>query len=287
MAIFIQLKHIHLFMKNLFPIICSALVFVLFADITFGQEYFGTVSSIDGSPVEYVNIGIPLKSTGTVSDINGKFSINLTDRLNTDSIRFSCIGYKPFSIAVKDFISLDDKAITLVNEIYSIQEATVFSKRIKDKVFGVESYSKMFTGGFSKVELGYEFGILMHNSKRAYLKSMGIRIATCDFDSLFFRLNIYCRDKSGFENILKEPIYVSVAKLDIKEMVVVDLKPYNISVDSDFLVALEIVKDLGKGKLQFNGSMLRKTYIRNTSQDKWIKVPLGAGILVEAKVEES
>lgn len=263
------------------------LILVHITSIVIGQEYSGKVENTDCTPIEFVNIGIPLKSIGTVSDLNGDYTIDLTNQSDSDSLKFSCIGFKPYSINVKEFKRLKEKTITLKKEIYSIDEVIVMSKRIKDKTFGIETFSKVFTGGFSEVELGYEFGILMKNRKKAFLKTMNINIAICDFDSIFFRANIYqAKGEERFKNILKEPIYVNVSKSDIKDKIVIDLNPYDLYVEGDFLVTLEHVKDLGKGSLQFHGSMLRKTYIRKTSQDKWSKVPLGAGIYVEAKVEE-
>lgn len=260
--------------------------FVHLTILAIGQEYSGNVTNIDCSPIEFVNIGIPMKNIGTVSDLYGNYTINLTNQSDSDSLKFSCIGFKPYTIIIKEFKELKEKTITLTKEVYTIEEVTVMSKHIKDKTFGVESVSKIFTGGFSKVELGYEFGVLMKNNKKAFLKTMTINIAICDFDSIFFRVNIYRVKGDEFENILKEPIYVNISKSDIKDKIVVDLKPYDLCTDEDFLVTLEHVKDLGKGILQFYGSMSKKTYIRKTSQDKWNEVPLGASIYVDAKVEE-
>lgn len=53
-------------------------------------------------PVIYAGIGVINRNIGTVSDTLGNFILKIpTDYLN-DSIRISCVGYKPKTFAVKD-----------------------------------------------------------------------------------------------------------------------------------------------------------------------------------------
>ena len=43
-------------------------------------------------PIEYVNIGIPGKSIGTVCDANGNFNLRIDTNHLKDVLLFSCIG---------------------------------------------------------------------------------------------------------------------------------------------------------------------------------------------------
>ncbi len=66
----------------------------------------------------------------------------------------------------------------------------------------------------------------------------------------------------------------------------INLKPYDILVDGDFLVSLEHVKDLGEGELYFYTGTGKLTYFRITSQGSWQTSPEPIGISVLADVEE-
>ena len=78
-----------------------------------------------------------------------------------------------------------------------------------------------------------------------------------------------------FENVLQKPIYISLPKEKVKELISINLKPYNIVVEGNFLITLEHVKDLDPGNLFFSVGLSKKTYYRKTSQGIWEKVPIG------------
>jgi len=90
----------------------------------------------------------------------------------------------------------------------------------------------------------------------------------------------------NFENILTAPIYINIAKNEIKDRISIDLRSYNIVVNGDFLVTLEHMKDLGPGYLTFCLSFTNKMYVRRTSQGKWEKFRFGVSISVDADVEK-
>jgi hypothetical protein len=54
-------------------------------------------------PLGFTNIGIVGKQTGTVSNIEGSFTISTENILPTDSVFFSYVGYKPHKVAVSSF----------------------------------------------------------------------------------------------------------------------------------------------------------------------------------------
>jgi hypothetical protein len=103
-------------------------------------------------------------------------------------------------------------------------------------------------------------------------------------------LNIYKKLASGeFENILKEPIYIQFEKSQIRETLIIDISNYDIEVKGDFLITVELIKDLGPGSLMFCCNLFgAPTYYRGTSQGGWHRVPMniGIGINVEAMVEK-
>ena len=263
-----------------------SIVFILTFNMLHGQNKI-TGSVLDEKsnlPIEYVNIGIAGKNIGTVSDKDGKFSLVIESQYINDSLLFSCIGFESHSVKISDIKEND--TINLKEKLYFLNEVTVKPLIFKERVFGITSKSGFFTG-FENNKLGYECGLLLKNKKKAIIKSVNVNIST-SYDTIFFRLNIYeAKEKNSFENILTEPIYVSVLKENIlKNSLHIDLTEQNIIVNGNFLVTLEHVRELGDGGLWFPASLKQKTYYRKTSQGNWQTVPIGISLSVIADVEQ-
>jgi hypothetical protein len=265
-------------------------VFLLVFNTLWGQNKISGIVLGEASklPIEYVNIGIAGKNIGTVTDENGKFHLSIDYQFEEDSLLFSCIGYESYSLKISDI--KEGHIVNLKEKQYDLNEVTVRPRVFKERILGVTTKSKMMTAGFSENHLGYECGILMKAKKQSRIKRVDVNIARCDYDTIFYRLNIYeVRGKNEFENILREPIYVNVLKKDIKKNTLqIDLASRNIVVDGNFLVTLEHIKDVGEGNslsVLFPVSLKQKTYYRKTSQGDWGSVPIGISLSVVADVE--
>lgn len=264
------------------------LIFILNCNLVFGQNISGIVINEKSKlPIEYVNIGIPGKNIGTVSNVNGKYNLSIDSQFDDDTLLFSCIGYLPFSIKIADLKKVGHKNVFLEEKVYEINEIIIRPKIFKQQTLGVTTNSKMVQSGFRDNLLGYECGILIKVKKSAVIKSVNINISQCSYDTIFYRLNIYrVHGKINFENILTNPIYINLPKDKVKDKIIIDLQSQHIVVDGDFLVTLENVKDLGKGYLYFCAGLMDKTYFRKTSQGEWLTVPVGISLSVEAEVEK-
>jgi hypothetical protein len=75
-------------------------------------------------------------------------------------------------------------------------------------------------------------------------------------------------------------------KEKINDVIQIDLEPYHIVVEGNFLVTLEHLRDLGEGHLNFCAAPGHKTWYRKTSQGSWETVPIGVSISVIADVEK-
>ena len=267
-----------------FKIVCFLIISNTF--LLIGESGF-VINEKDKKPIEFVNIGIVCKGIGTNSKIDGSFNLNIEDQFNNDSIRFSSIGYKPFTIKVSDFRKLENKTITLEEKLYDLKEVVISPRMFKQKTLGYTSHTRSILMGFKKSSLGNECGVMLSIKKTARLDKLNLNFVECTFDTVFLRINFYkIKNKLDFENILSKPIYLNITKKDIKDKITIDLKPYQLNVNGDCLVTLEYVKELGDGHLWFSGSLLGKTYYRKISQDKWQTVPLGICFNVEALVEK-
>ncbi len=275
---------------------CLGLFFCLFfSSLAWAQDIEGVVYDQDNSEtLSYVNIGIVGKSVGTVSDINGKFDLTIPKEFANDTLRFSFVGYEPQDFLVKDFVErfvLDGAKVYLTPKSFELDEVVVVPKDWVDKILGNTTKAQNFTAGFKDNLLGYEIGVLMKNKKKpTFIEEVNVNIANCDYDSIFFRLNVYelKKRKQPGENVLKEPIYISLAKEDIQETIVIDLRDKDILVNGDFVVTFELVKDLGEGGLNFSTGLFNSpTYYRKTSQDVWKTVgAFGIGFSTKVKREK-
>ncbi len=258
------------------------------ANHLYSQEYSGQIiNKKTGQVVEYVNIGIIGKNIGTVSDGNGKFSLPLDSQFDNDTLRVSRIGYYPFSVKVADFKKFQNQNVYLAERVFELEGVVVHHKTFKHKVLGVTAKTTKIIAGFKDNNLGYELGILMKIKKSARLEEVNINFSRCTYDSIFYRVNVYeTKGKMKFENILNEPIYLKLAKENITETVVIDLKPYNLVTQGNVLVTLEHVRNLGPGFLYFSSNIASRTYFRKTSEGKWDSAPVGISISLKAQVEE-
>ncbi|NQY10087.1 MAG: carboxypeptidase-like regulatory domain-containing protein [Flavobacteriales bacterium] len=138
------------------------IVFLLVSSFAFGQEtaVSGKITdSISGDGVPFANIQFRGTTVGTMSDINGYYSLKST--LSVDSLRISYIGYLPKSVAVKSNvvqvinIPLKESSIKLdvvqiiagVNPALAIIEGMVENKEANDKskfdYYEYEVYNKV------------------------------------------------------------------------------------------------------------------------------------------------
>lgn len=245
------------------------------------------INKKNGSPVPFVNIGIVDKNMGTVSDEKGFFDLMLESRYNNDTLLFSCLGFESKAIKISDLKQLQNKEIRLTEKHFELKEVVIKPKNLYLKTLGIETESKAVLAGFSENKLGYECGIMMKNKGIAYLEKLIINIASCSYDSIYYRVNIYSKTgKMSFKNILKTPIYIKMSQEDVKNKIVLDLSPYNLIISGNFLITLEHIKNLGDGNLLFSSRFPGKTIYRKTSQGMWEKSPVGIGLALQVKIKE-
>ncbi len=179
-------------------------------------------------------------------------------------------------------------------QAYALPNVEVNSREFKkEKVLGNRSNGKNVVATFARNELGTEAGAPIQVKREVWVKEAHFNIAVNKLDTLFFRVNLYeLEDGRVGEKILRENVFIQTA---IEEgEISVDLSPYNIVVDRDFLLCLEWVKDMGGGnisdELQFSGGPFNGPfYLRYASQSDWkamgkqgmFNVGLGFNVLVK------
>ncbi len=262
----------------------------LFSLSIFGQKIMDgiIIDSEINKPVPYVNIGILNKNKGTVSDKNGKFSIEISNDFSNDTIRISSIGYKTQSYIVN---ILQEKMITnssikLYPETVALNEVVVSGKKLKEKIIGNKTKSGMMRGGFRNAALGHELGIRIKlKSIPIFIKEFHTNVTSNTGESMIFRLNFYnLKDGLPDERIFNKNI---IFQIEIKEgEFTLDLSEYNIVLNEDFYLTVELVENQKQGEeIFFSASLLGNPIItRQTSQGKWDKLgSVGIGFNLTVK----
>lgn len=259
------------------------------------QTYTATVINAQTKQaLPFVNIGIIEKNIGTVSDNNGKFTLTINDDINTDSLRFSMIGYEPETINVTEFkknAETNNAFFALSEKIITLNTVSVAATALKSKTLGNKGLKGVGVGFLSN-DLGSEVGVVIPIKKiPTIIKALSFTILSNKYDTLFFRINVY-QIKNGLpaNNLLPQNVFTKI--INEKEGTFeIDLSPYNLEVDGDILISLEWLSNFFNNskeanKLSFSGTMLgAKCMYRKTSMGSWqlAPFPFGIGFLVNAK----
>jgi hypothetical protein len=258
-------------MKEILLTIC--LLTFIFNSI--GQNLAGVVfEQGTGSPVSYVSIGIINKSGGTYSDVDGKFQFMQNDFDKADSLRFSCIGYKPVTIPMSELLGKSDEnefEVFMEKEIFHLKGVEIYPKEYTSKEIGNKiSNQHICICGSNDVE----GGIIIRNKKKLFLDKLTFRLSSeCTQmpDSVLLRVNFYNTSNDLPSDILlTEPIYLVLTKEIKTDQVIVDIEKYRIAVDGDFAATIEIIKIYGTGKICFAGWISGyPTVLKYGKQGRW------------------
>jgi carboxypeptidase-like protein len=251
----------------------SLLILMLFTGITNAQQVSGTIRDQQSKePIAYVNIGVVNKNTGTVSDVDGHFTIALTQALDSETIKISMVGYTPQTMKVSDFVSKmgGNPEILLERNVSGLKEVVVKRKKLQTGTLGNIPAKKTESAGFEKNILGNEMGVVIKlKRKPAYIKAFHAMVDFNRYRELKFRLNFYdVKDGLPNNSILSENIIVTS---EIKRgQLDVDLTDYNLWAEGDFFVSIELIEEMGEGGLHFLADYKGTPVItRAASQGKW------------------
>jgi hypothetical protein len=257
----------------------------------------------DKTPLAFVNVGIPEKNLGTVTQHDGSFILVIGPELSGDSIRLSMVGYKGQTIKIDRLIKQKQPLTFLLGErIAELKEVVVTSKAPRSRRLGNTTTSLFVSVGFPMRFLGAELGVRIKLGQRPVrLRSFNFNISTARIDSAVFRLNIY-RFGKGLPagNILKKNIFVPVGKT--VGAYTIDLTRYELVEKGDILVSLELIEGSfsnpssgqnsnlsahpSPGAIYLSAGFLNSaTWRRPTSQAKW-KRAAGIGVGFNVVVQE-
>jgi len=251
----------------------------LISNSIFGQNTAdGIINNIEtNKPVPYVNIGILNRDKGTVSTENGKFTLEIPNEFINDTIKISSIGYETKIYIAKEFIKVlkENKTITISEKVIELNEVVVSNKKLKEKVIGNKTKSKMMRGGFENAELGNELGIKIKIKKSpTYLSKFHVNVTSNTGQKMKFRLNFYSIEKGlPKEKLLTQNIVFSIYSKEGE--FTLDLTKYNLVVKENFYLTMELIENEEKkeSEIFFSAGLLgNATVFRLTSQAEWKKL---------------
>lgn len=264
-------------------------LFLFIAINSFSQEKIisGEIKDAENKTyLQYANIGILNKNTGTVSNFDGKFSLKINEKVNeNDLISFSYVGYQTKKIAISKLNSLNN-VIELEIEKNQLSEVVVKFVKLKPKIIGRNSkgFGLMHYNFYSYYEkdvddrLSKEIGMKFKLKKDCKINDLNFNINSNEFSSLKFRLNFYKVENGLPTELISEKDIVFEIKNEFKGWYKVDLKPYDIYLDKEMeniavtIQWVESKKANEKSKyfaISTAASATEISYFREKSMDNW------------------
>ena len=139
------------------------LIFILLVNFSYSQNSIIKGIILDkntNDSLPYVSIGVLNKGIGTLSKSNGSFSLDTKNIQETDTVKFSSIGYKSLIFNAKTLKKIlnNNPNLKMEENIENLDEVIIISKKDwKEKTLGSETKSTSMTMGFSS-NLGSELG---------------------------------------------------------------------------------------------------------------------------------
>lgn len=255
----------------------TTLLLFLFTLTTFAQS---KIVSNNGTPIEYVNIGIVGTHKGTISDVHGNFSLEKLQPKPTDSIYFSHISYERRTICIKDF--QNDKPIVLTEKEIMLAPIDVSAKTkqlktLKGKGIRFVGATLYFTPEEMKEqkEIPQTIGDFVNLKTNWVATEFHITCIKNNTEKAVFRLNFFQMDNKNMIPLTEKPIYITFSKTESKIDVVekfrvpipkgkiwIELQPIDIQGGEKARIVFPASRSLG--------------YARYDTTFE--KIPLGAGL---------
>ena len=259
-----------------------------------GQTFSSLLVNENGEGIPFANVYLPSASKGTVSDMNGVFSLSLIQASPDSIATISCIGYETKELELRGLLNGTITSITLSDANYELAEATVISSNLdytKTKVLGNPKRNENITNGYSRdstASAGMEMGNLMKTKRNWALDKVGFHIRSISRDTAHFEVNIYKAIK-GFpgEPINRKRIFLNVDSSMLADSIILDLSDQHIYGKGSFLVTLEVLDQIDSTDYISFPAHLKKSLTRYKAADgSWNKTPLFISVGIWAEVRE-
>jgi hypothetical protein len=224
------------------------LILLLFQNLQFyGQTVTGKVlSASNDQPLIYASIGVIGTSSGTITNEEGNFILDVKGLSVNSLVRFSMIGFKSQTYKIEE-LSNKQNFLRLESETFKLPEVIVKPLGALKKI-GTTSFT--FKGGVcgwggDQFGKGWEIGTKIELGELPVrLKSLHIHVNKQSYDSSLFRLHVRDFVDSLPQNeLLNKNILISLSKES--GWIEIDLSKYNLVFEGDIVLSLEWIKVFG------------------------------------------
>lgn len=269
---------------------------LLFITVTFhAQKISGKILDENNNPIPEARIGIENEKIGNLTDINGNYTIDITNIDETKTLKVIVNEYEPFKVKITDFIKSQNHNISLKKKIINLEPVIINPKKYILKNYGTSNSKKSYCGYNSNEpnQIFKEYAIRIENKKKLKIKNININIVDFKFEkpaTLIFDIQ---SAKNGFpddtQSLVNEPLKLIVTENDIKDKKVsIDLYDKNIWTDKDFFVLVRVAENF-KGRLKIGGNIFafsKDTFYREY-YGEWKKFSVGEpSINVDVMIEK-
>ncbi|MCS4303429.1 alpha/beta fold hydrolase [Chryseobacterium sp. BIGb0232] len=251
------------------------------------------ISKNENQPVPYVKIGVEKKTTGTISDGKGNFSIDLTGLDPQQKVKIEVPGYELYEETVQNFKAHDLQKVFLNEKTKTIKEIAIKPKKLVDKNWGVKTKTKSILYFVNPVgdKAGFlgETALEFNAKKNSKIKNINLNIAKySSTEPVLMRYSIYS-EKDGYpdENLLDEEITVELTEDMIKDgTYTLDVNDHNIWVKGKFFVGINFLKEFN-GFIKISAALFKTGFIREFYGD-WTKMTIAApAINIDVKMDKN
>ena len=253
----------------------------------------GIVSDESGMPLPFVNIGIRQKNMGTVSGIDGRFSLSIPQQLDNDTLTFSTVGFAELDVPIKTILSKKQQVFTLRAKQVQLNTVTVSAEKLVEKKIGIKRYNPVvhFRDGSTNSDDIFEIAQLMRlGNSLSKITSVNLYINQTAAESATFRINFYSfhNEKPGARLVEKSILQT----LAVREgWLSFDLKAHNIYLKGNVVVGIEFIPapDRKNKPIQYEIKLGGSTqsFVRNSSQGSWNIPPHHYRLYVTALTDKS
>lgn len=207
---------------------------ILHFNFAVAQLYKGKVVNKKNEVVPFVTISFTDKNNdyfGSITNEKGTFVVKKYLLNYTDSISFSCIGYKTKKIAILELNTNKENIIILDNENYKIDNVIVYGKKEKNKIIELGTHKNITDGG-DFFPIWEENALYIENDKniKGYLKNINIKLTNKPNLKIPLRVHVYSVDSvthAPYKELLKESVVATTDNYK-RKWISVDIRKYKI-----------------------------------------------------------
>lgn len=236
-----------------------------------------------GQPIPYVNIGLVGRGIGTVSDAEGNYELWVRRAEPGDLLRISCLGYEPLIQSWENLPDSPDSSFTMRRAAIALDEVvvSVLPTHTLEEIVGYPlAATRDYAYWKDSLALGAELSSRIRVSPGTRrLNTLFFNTTSNPADSVLVRINCYAYPGSGgspAEPLNKSGRNILYTLPGGASEAVVDLMPFDLWVEDDFYLSLELLAVYGSDEIALTMPAAAEsrgaTYRRYASQGQWEKI---------------